>query len=229
MKKKKQDVDLSADFALGKNARYAHFEHLCDVLKYQYGDKMGLYANDCWKYAWDATKTDMANAEMLGAFLDDPNNVVFGKDLSNFDLLRKEIERTIILAVSKARMPLDQEEWHKFNDERVSYDPDIRIFVDNNLRFVKASVCYEKGLEYDIPNYFPVEKYKNPPLATRNCRVFQCQYQARWTTALSRKEGLPKWAHNVATGIARHYFPKQSLFAKLRNLISKNRHSYAQV
>lgn len=229
MKKKRQGVDLAADFALGENARYAHFRHLCDILSHQYGDRMGLYANDCWKYAWDATKTDMANAEKLNAFLDNPNGFIFGKDLSNFDLLQKEIERTIILAMSRAKMPLDRDEWDKFDNERVSFDPDIRIFVDNNLRFIKAFACYKKGLEYKIPNYLPVEKYENPPLTAKNCRVFQCQYQARETTAVSRKKDVPKWAHKVATGIARCYYPKPSLFARIRSLISKNHQCYAQV
>lgn len=229
MKKKRQGVDLAADFARGENAKYAHFKHLCDILSYQYGDRMGLYANDCWKYAWDATKTDMANAEKLNAFLDNPNRFLSKQKTYSPITLRTEIKRILNLALSQADMPLDEHEWDKHKGYRVSYSPRIRLYISDDLSSVKASMCNRVGIHYPIQNFVPVGGYSEAPITGVGYHVFECVYYSQFTTARSREKDIPKWTAEIADGITDELFPKKSAFDRIKKLFHKKKYKYAQI
>lgn len=229
MKRKKQNVDLAQDFALGEDAKYAHFSHLCDILKYEYGEDFGLYAKDCWDYAWDATKTDMANAESLTSFLDDPNGYLSKKKVYDALSLRNEIKSALCLALSKADMPLDEYEWQKYEGYRVSYSPRIRLYVSNDLSSVKASICNRVGVNYPIQNFVPVGGYSDAPVTGSGYHVFECVYYSQFTTAHSREKDIPKWAAEIADGITDELLPKKSTLDSVKKLFHKKKFSYAQI
>ena len=203
-------VDLDAD-ASKENPKYAHFGHLMALLEQQYGEKAGLYVKDCWDYAWDATKTDLENADGINAFLDSPNEYLarFKEPLDQAGL-KEEVKRLLFLALSKATMPLDEYEMQKRLSSRTHLDPTIRIYVRHDLKEVKAAACYREGVSYPFTNFVPVEKDNLPPICLKRFREFNCPYWASFTTAKSRKKDLPKWVDNVATGIVKTMFPKPS-------------------
>lgn len=170
-------VDLEEDSNLDE-PRYANFDHLLEVLQFRFGYDAANYAIDCWKYAWDATKTDLANADKLNAFLDNPNGIVTGQGANPMtkEEMHAEIERIISLILSKCKFPRNQLEiqeniLYKFE----SYNPLFRIYVRKDLTYIAAEVCYKHTHTTSVYNYNQLEKYRAVPKKKDGYFVFRDQ------------------------------------------------------
>lgn len=202
-------VDLEKDFALGEDAKYASLGHLLRLMSFQFGDKAGLYSMDCWEYAWDATKTDLANADNINAFIDNPNRFLSKfKEPISFEQLKNEVERLIMLAIKEAKLPTRQTLYSQGYYDVLNNGPDIRIFVSNDLMSVKASACY-KDIGYGLNNFVPVEKDNLPPVSSSGYRVFACPLFNIFAELNRTKKGeVPKCVKNIALGIANICIPQ---------------------
>lgn len=167
-------VDLEEDSNLDE-PRYANFDHLLEVLQFRFGYDAANYAIDCWKYAWDATKTDLANADKLNAFLDNPNGVISGrnnKPMSEREI-KQEVERIMYLIISKGKYPRNASEWvdqvaHGF----VNTHPVSRIYISKKLTYVAAETCFKHTHLDSVYNYSQLEKDKPIPKKKDDYYIF---------------------------------------------------------
>lgn len=217
MKKKKQDVDLSADASLGDDATYAHFGHFTKLMDLIYGDEAGLYLMDCWKYAWDATKVDSENLDKLFAFVDNPNAVLSKKRNTPMTKaeLQAELERIINVIFSKCKFPRNYTEAQENLFRFEKNNPVIRFFVKKDFTHVAAEACFSHTHMSQIYNFVPVEKDNPTPKTMDGYFVF---YKILQTNIQLRKE-FAKTPKNLAKEIVfKCYFkpdPISSFFKRL--------------
>lgn len=199
MKRKKQDVDLSADASLKDDATYAHFGHFTKLMDLIYGEEAGLYLMDCWKYAWDATKVDSENLDKMFAFVDNPNGVLSKKRNTPMTKaeLQTELERIINVILSKCKFPRNYEESYNNTFKFEKNNPVIRFFVKKDFTHVAAEACFSHTHMSQIYNFVPVEKDNPTPKTLDGYFVF---YKILQTDVRLRKE-FAKTPRNLAKDI----------------------------
>ena len=167
-------VDLEQDAALGE-PRYANFDHLLEILLYQFGNEVLNYALDCWSYAWDATKCDLTNANNINSFLDNPNGFVLKERATPMSKqeFHNEIERIINILLSKCKFPRDFFEKAERFESHVRTQPKFRLFVKNDLTNVSADVCNKYTPMTDVCIYTPLERHKPTPKINDGFYLFE--------------------------------------------------------
>ena len=137
-------VDLEEDYALGVDAKYAHIAHLYEILELIYGCDAGLYVNDCWEHAWDATLCDYDNAENLSAFLENPNEYLRPTRMVAMSTkqLKDEIQRQLSIGLSQCfhsnSIEEDVGDW--LEKPQTSFRPKFVVWVNKKLTSVFVSI-----------------------------------------------------------------------------------------
>lgn len=207
-----REIDIDDEFSdedIDVEPKYANGQHLDSMLSLRIKDDLEIYSQDCWHYAWDPKKTDLFNLENLNAFLDNPNKYLSKfKEPMDYDTLKSEIERLLMLAITKADRPKTDKEYWDALYSTTDCSPNIRIYVSNDLTSVKASACYSSN-DYWVKVYAPVEEDNIPPINTEGYRVFPCLFIRIWEDMYKIKNGvIPKRVRNTAIGIAKSCIPQ---------------------
>lgn len=201
-------VDLEKDSLLDEPT-YANFDHLAEVLKLLYGDNTDLYLLDCWQYAWDATKTDLANADTLGAFLNNPNEVISGKKAEPMTRkgLWKEIVWIIRDVLSKSKFPRTWEDAYYNSYSFVKEVPFVRLYIKKDLTYITAEVCPKQSLATEVFNYTPIDRKKPVPRNKRDYHIFEC----RLFTDVRMKYEFSATPYNLADDVVAMLFNKYGI------------------
>lgn len=206
-------VDLAHKAWSEEGTEYAGFGHLMEVLSLRYGDRAGLYAMDCWKYAWNVVNTDTANLHYLNPFLDNPNRILLGKRDKPMteEELQKEVARIIGVVYAKTSFPRNLTEWAsiEWQYSELNKYPIFRIYIKNDFSYVAAEACFKHARMNSIYNYNQLEKGRPIPNTKKDYLVFNCSIDNLHPKTIRKgvSKMAPKLSDKMAKGIVYKCFP----------------------